>query len=304
MIASCAGVATQSDYFNIVVPNDQTFSQPDYTGIFHFRIWKFGEWLDVVVDDLLPVDENNNLVFCSNNKDKNEMWGPLLEKAFAKLNSCYEFLDGGDALDAMIDMTGGVSEAYKIRGKVSDEGYKVETPGRMWNLLFNSFSMKSLMGASIEVVDGKMEDRSHNELVTGHAYCILQIVEIFPDSNGKFSALRGDLSEKSRKDSLKLLRMRNPWGESKSWNGAWCATSQLWNSVDESICTKINARDQSDGQFFISFEDFSKYFDVVEFVHVNMNAFNQSIENNYKWSVKNFYGEFTPGIKNYLSEIK
>jgi hypothetical protein len=31
-----------------------------------------------------------------------------LEKAYAKLNLCYEFLNGGDPIDAMIDMTGGI----------------------------------------------------------------------------------------------------------------------------------------------------------------------------------------------------
>ena len=35
------------------------------------------------------------------------MFAPLLEKAYAKLNSCYEFLDGGDTVDAIIDMSGG-----------------------------------------------------------------------------------------------------------------------------------------------------------------------------------------------------
>ena len=39
------------------------------------------------------------------------MFGPLLEKAYAKLNICYEFLNGGDPIDAMIDMTGG----YKFK---------------------------------------------------------------------------------------------------------------------------------------------------------------------------------------------
>jgi len=82
--------------------------QYKYIGIFHFRVWRFGEWIDIVVDDLLPFNiDKNSLVGCHNKRDSNEMFGPLLEKAFAKLNGCYEFLEGGDPIDAMIDMTGG-----------------------------------------------------------------------------------------------------------------------------------------------------------------------------------------------------
>lgn len=53
-------------------------------GIFHFRFWTYGQWYDVVIDDQLPFHADGRLVFCRNKKDKNEMWSPLLEKAYAK----------------------------------------------------------------------------------------------------------------------------------------------------------------------------------------------------------------------------
>ena len=48
-------------------------------------IKKYGKWIDVVVDDLLPYYRRNNKLFlCSNIIQPEELWGPLLEKAYAK----------------------------------------------------------------------------------------------------------------------------------------------------------------------------------------------------------------------------
>jgi hypothetical protein len=79
-------------YFKRVVPRDQDFENDSYNGMFHFRFWLYGEWYDVVVDDILPFKLDGTLYFCSNKQQPNELWGPLLEKAYAKyFNSSIQF---------------------------------------------------------------------------------------------------------------------------------------------------------------------------------------------------------------------
>ena len=59
-----------------------------------------------MVDDFLPVNHKNELIFCKNRNQKNEFWCSLLEKAYAKLCGSYQALDSGSTADGLIDMSG------------------------------------------------------------------------------------------------------------------------------------------------------------------------------------------------------
>jgi hypothetical protein len=92
--------------------------------------------------------------------------------------------------------------------------------------------------------------------------------------------------------------MRNPWGHHESWNGRFKPNSNDWDMVAKNIKDYLNVNEQTNGQFIISYDDFFNYFDQLDFVHVNLNAFSNSLCNHppVKWITKQIYGAFIPGL--------
>ncbi|VDO86849.1 unnamed protein product [Schistosoma curassoni] len=84
VLAVMATITKYPALMNNIIPSNQTFRGTLYTGAFVFNFWRFGEWVEVVIDDRLPVLKGTcNLVFM-HSTDTNEFWSCLLEKAYAK----------------------------------------------------------------------------------------------------------------------------------------------------------------------------------------------------------------------------
>lgn len=101
-------------------------------------------------------------------------------------------------------------------------------------------------------------------------------------------------TKNSSKQSIRLLKISNPWGED-AWVGKWSRFSREWAQVSPELLEKLfdaqNTKRKSNGQFFISFEDFLENFDELYLVHTNLSVYNYTptIEDfgNYfpmKWS--------------------
>ncbi|XP_058877015.1 calpain-5-like isoform X2 [Acipenser ruthenus] len=253
LVAATSCLATQPSVWKKVIPShreqDWNPRRPErHAGIFHFRFWRLGFWTDVVIDDRLPVSEVGGLLFCSSS-NKAEFWCALLEKAYAKLNGCYEALEGGNTAEALVDFTGGISEPICLDrdGFVED----LDKRKQLYQNLTKAHSRGALISCSIRPMQGEaLESRLGCGLVKGHAYGVTDVRKV---------RLGTGLLSLFRTSRLYMIRMRNPWGTTE-WSGAWSDESQQWQQISKSEREKMGVTVRDDGEFWMDFEDFCRYF--------------------------------------------
>lgn len=74
-----------------------------------------------------------------------------------------------------------------------------------------------------------------------------------------------------------MIKLRNPWGH-KEWKGPGSDFDEdFWNTVSASDKQKLDYTDDKrktnvDGVFFVFWEDFIKYFQLVDICKINDNA--------------------------------
>lgn len=286
LMAGAANLTLRDELFYRVVPPDQSFTD-NYAGIFHFQFWHYGEWVDVVIDDRLPTC-NNELLYM-HSRENTAFWSALLEKAYAKLHGSYEVLKGGTTSEALVDMTGGLTEFVDLN----------RPPKNLLQLMFRGFEMGSLFGCSIEAQPHEFEARTPQGLVKGHAYSItgMRTVEVYGEK-------------------IPLLRIRNPWGNEQEWNGDWSDNSQIWDGVSDEQKRDMNLVLAHDGEFWMSFDDFLRHFDKMEICNLgpdvmedirNMTGVSMEQAGFKKWNARTHLGVWdgntAGGCRNYLDSF-
>uniref|UniRef100_A0A671WYD1 Calpain-3 n=1 Tax=Sparus aurata TaxID=8175 RepID=A0A671WYD1_SPAAU len=265
LLAAIACLTLNEKLLYRVVPQEQSFSE-GYGGIFHFQFWRYGDWVDVVIDDRIPTF-NNQLVF-TKSAERNEFWSALLEKAYAKLHGSYEALKGGNTTEAMEDFTGGVTEFYEMK----------EAPKELYKIMKKALERGSLMGCSIDsLVPARFETRTVTGLVKGHAYSVTAVEEV-------------KLVHKEAK--VRLVRLRNPWGQVE-WNGPWSDNSKEWATLSKSEKEKLQHQSAEDGEFWMSFEDFKKNYTKIEICNLTPDALED--DKIHKWTVSVNEGRWVRG---------
>jgi hypothetical protein len=246
-----------------------TFSKYQDKGLYVFRMSRNCQSHFVVVDNLVPCLERANgscLPAFARNRNTNEFWVCLIEKAYAKLNVRYANLTSGFIDEGLQDLTGLAPEMIRFTQNDDHE--------MLWNIIKVLSDTDSLIGVSLNFL-GKQE-RSPAEIRAlqtearqkgiqyGHAYGLLDLREV-PDDEGTVH---------------KLVRIKNPWGKENKleWSGDWCDTDERWtesmkeryNDIGLKRMTKhdkdemIHNWDSEDDNIFImALQDFKSYFNTI-----------------------------------------
>ncbi|XP_074720969.1 calpain-13-like [Strix uralensis] len=261
LLAAVGSLTLQKKFLENVLPKDQGF-QDGYAGIFHFRFWQYGDWVDVVIDDRLPF--LNGRYLSVQPRTSNEFWPSLLEKAYAKLRGSYQNLHGGYLSDALVDLTGGVQMAFSLKNPPPD----------LEEILKAADKSQCLMGCSTSgPLRRNIEVR--NGIVQGHAYTVTGAVKICYKNGWKH-----------------IIRIWNPWGHGE-WKGPWCDDSPQWDHV-EPKCREALLRNKDDGEFWMSCENFQEQFSWLYICNNTPTFLDFGDQHCTKWSVDSHISLWSP----------
>lgn len=260
-------------------------------GVYQINLCMDGAWAPIIVDSNLPVvvedlsNKKSNMgkhsrrggvplsscdslmaypAFCA--VPDQQLWPALVEKAYAKAHGSYVQLSGGFIAEGLNDLTGAPTETIVFSAGLFDRD-------ELWARLLSFHEAGFLMGVATS--------GGGDGLVGGHAYSLLDVIEVHDSVVGEQSKMTDFFQRSPKKPRLdtevevvecpksmrgerttvRLVRIRNPWGN-REWKGDWSADSVRWTKA---LRNKIGADSfvKGDGTFFMAFDDM-----LSRFVHV------------------------------------
>ncbi|CAN8096710.1 unnamed protein product [Discula destructiva] len=224
-------------------------------GIYGFVFHRDGQWIQSIIDDKLflkspcwnsyslqremlqhidredaecvyrkTYQTGSQALTFAKNKDLNETWVPLVEKAYAKAHGDYASLGGGWIGEALEDLSGGVTTEL-----LASDIFDVDA---FWRNELSKVNQEFLFGCSTGLLG--IGYGARDGITEGHAYVIMDAREL--------------------KDGTRLCKLRNPWGTIRkgNWEGAWSDGSKEWTAEAQE---ELDHTFGSDSVFWIPYED-------------------------------------------------
>lgn len=246
-VPAMSAVAESEALLNQVVPKDQGFTaKENYAGIFHFRFW-FGRWIEIVVDDRLPIKNGTPLYMKSACVE--EFWPALLEKAYAKAKGSYELLNHWMPIDGCIELTGGVPE--RVRNLPDLLSMDARHADRLFFDLLRASQLGNIILATTAIKTRQtklcLAEASQLGLHVKYAYRVTRVAYLG--------------------EGQQLIRVKNCSGPLHvNWIGAWHPTDTRWANVSDDIKKELETETYQDGGFWMAYGDFLKYFKVTNII--------------------------------------
>ena len=252
-----ASTAALTEYPNLIYQMFKT-KEINSEGYFEIILFIDGKFQIVIIDDYLPIDiRTGKEIYARGNN--NELWVCLLEKAWAKINGGYSNIIKGWMHQVLETFTGFPSQSFNHRKTNSEILWDAITYANNNNCILSCSSKKNV---------------EFKGLINSHAYTLIGAYEIH-----------------SQDKKVKLVKLRNTWGFGE-WNGDWGKKSPLWTNEE---IKQVDFNNNNDGTFYMSFDDYCKFFIVTDICFIQHNSYSKSFkikgEDIFKGQVFNIYIE-------------
>jgi len=261
-MASIASLTVFPKNLAYMIQRQKNKAKPN--GPFEFHFFDMHQWVPVFVDNELPRMWTSRRLTpqidpSSTDNRPNELWLAYCEKAYAKLNGGYSSIEAGQAVEAMADITGG----FPVRTTLSTTKYLKET----WNFLYRNQGDMVITSCIYNNDKSGVENELQNGLYDGHEYSLLK-VEIVKNSDNEF---------------VKLVMLRNPWGNFKGkFIGDWSEESDKWATLPDETNTRLRSA-WPDGGFWMGYDEWLKSFDEFTFCRIPKITYGGYIEPEFEW---------------------
>ena len=252
----------REEFFTDLILDPQHLEENINAGFIGFTFFINGEWKNVTIDTTVP--RHGDEISLSNIETANAYWMCLFEKAYAKIFRTYTVLEMKGIMDFLVDFTGGWSKLTEFSNN-KDVGFDENKKKSLFEEIQRALEIKSLVGCmkydKTKEKEDLDDDKNDEEGVEDEAIvpnCMYNILDARED-NG-----------------IKLIYLVNYWPKGK-WTSSYSVEDETWEA-NKALAERLNYQvSQSDGTFWMSFDDWLTYFNRIYYCRIFPETWSQMV---------------------------
>ena len=274
----------REEFFTDLILDPQHLKENINAGFIGFTFFINGEWVNVTIDTTIP--RHGDDISLSNTETANAYWMCLFEKAYAKIFRTYTVLEMKGVKDFLVDFTGGWSKLTEFSNS-KEMGFDENKKKSLFEEIQKALEIKSLVGCMKYDESKEKEDLDDDKSEEGG-----EDEAIVPNSMYNILDARED-------NGIKLIYLVNYWPKGK-WTSSYSVEDETWEA-NKALAERLDYQvSQSDGTFWMSFDDWLTYFNRIYYCRIFPENWSQMVIPG-KWTAITSGGA-PPKIKPWLPE--
>ena len=242
----------REEFFTDLILDPEHLEENINAGFIGFTFFIDGEWKNVTIDTTIP--KHGDDISLTSIETGNAYWMSLFEKAYAKAFKSYAVLEMKGIGDFLVDFTGGWSKMTEFSNN-KDMGFDENKKKSLFEEIQRALEIKSLVGCMKYDKTKEKEDLENEENEEG-----VEDEAIAPNYMYNILDARED-------NGIKLIYLVNYWPKGK-WTSSYSVEDETWEA-NKALAERLNYQvSQSDGTFWMSFDDWLTYFNRIYYCRI------------------------------------